>query len=170
MVHCFLSNCYLGRHSPESGCAGIHGNNRDPNCCCSSSTVLRPDDPDRHSVLAPPSGAVDSRSTEAGEILLQRGHLRFELVTTLLVPVGWRLRVDDLANDNVGRTSCIMTKPTKSPLKKAPEVEPEVRCTKYDRDNGHPGYDVVSHCRRSPGGAAPLRAVIWSRNFEARSS
>ncbi len=41
-------------------------------------------------------------SAEAGEILLQRGQPRFELATTLLVPVGWKLRVDDLANDFSG--------------------------------------------------------------------
>ncbi len=109
---------YLGRHSPGSGCAGIHCYNGVPNCRCPSSTVLRPGYPYRHPVPVPPSEAEDFGSAEAGKILLERGHPRFELATTLLAPVGWRLRVNDLANDFAGRTSHSMPEPTKSTLKK----------------------------------------------------
>ncbi len=109
---------YLGRHSPGSGCAGINGNNRIPNCRCPSSAILRLGDRDRHPVLVPPSEAVDGRSAEASEILLHRGHPRFELTATPLAPMHWRLGVDDLADDFAGRTSRSMPKPTKSTLKK----------------------------------------------------
>ncbi len=107
---------YLGRHSPGSGCAGINGNNRVPNCRCPSSAILRPGDPDRHPVPVPLSEAVDGRSTEAGEILLHRGHPRFELAATLLAPMHWGLGVDDLADGFAGRTSRSMPEPKKSTL------------------------------------------------------
>ncbi len=108
----------MGRHSPGSGCADIHGYNRIPNCRCPSSTVLRPGDSDRHPVPIPPFEVEDVRSAEAGKVLLERGLPRFELATTLLAPVGWRLWVNDFANDFAGRTSRSMPEPTKSTLKK----------------------------------------------------
>ncbi len=90
---------YWERHSPGSGCAGIHGNKRTPNCRCPSSTVLRLGDPDRHPAPVSPSKAQDVRSAEAGKVIVQRCRPRSELATTLFAPVGWRLRADDLAND-----------------------------------------------------------------------
>ncbi len=99
-------------------CAGIHGYNRVPNCRCPSSAILRPGDPDRHPVLVSSSEAVDGRSTEAGAILLQLGQPRFELAATLLAPMYWELRVDDLPDAFAGRTSRSMPEPTKSTLKK----------------------------------------------------
>ncbi len=58
--------------------------------------ITRPGDPDRHQVPVPSSEAVDGRSTEAGEILLRRGHPRFELAAALLAPMHWGLGVDHL--------------------------------------------------------------------------
>ncbi len=110
--------CYLERHSPGNGCAGINGNNRVPNCRCLSSAILRPGDPDRHPVLVPPSEAVDGRSTGSGEILLRRAHPPFQLAATLLAPMHCGLGVDDLADEFAGRTLRSMPEPTKSTLKK----------------------------------------------------
>ncbi len=75
-------------------------------------------DLDRHPVLVQPSEAVDSRSAEAGEMLLQHGHPRFQLAATLLTPMNSGLGVDDLADDPVGRTPRSMPEPTKSTLKR----------------------------------------------------
>ncbi len=83
-----------------------------------TTAILRLGHPDRHPVLVPPSEAVNDRPTEAGEILLHRGHPRFELAATLLAPMHWGLGVDDLADDFVGRTSRSVPEPTKSMLKK----------------------------------------------------
>ncbi len=128
----YLLTCYLGRHSHGSGCAGINGNNRVPNCRCPSSAILRPGDPNRHPVLVPPSEAVDGRSTEAGEILLHRGHPRFELAATLLAPMHWGLGVDDLADDFAGRTSRSMPESTKSTLEKHRSQSSKVELTAND--------------------------------------
>ncbi len=97
---------------------GIHGNNRIPKCCCPNSAILRPRNFDRHPVPVITFEAVNGQTAEADELFLQRGYPRFELATTLLAPVGWRLRVNDLANDFVVRTSRSMPEPTKSTLKK----------------------------------------------------
>ncbi len=86
LLSCSPNGSYLGRHSPGSGCEGINGNNHAPNNHCPSSAILRPDDPDRHPVLVPTSEAVDGRYTGTGGILLQLGHPRSELATTLLTP------------------------------------------------------------------------------------
>ncbi len=77
----------------------------------------RPGDSDRHLVPVPTSEAVDGRSAEAVQILLRRGHPRFELTATLLTPMNWELRVDCLTDVFVGRTSRSMPEPTKSTLK-----------------------------------------------------
>ncbi len=42
-------------------------------------------------------------AVEAGEILLQHSHPRFESAATLLMLMKWRLGVDDLANDFVAQ-------------------------------------------------------------------
>ncbi len=127
---------YLGRHSLGSGCAGIHGYNRVPNCRCPSSTIQRPGYSDRHPVPVPPSEAEDVRSAGAGKVFLERNPPRFELATTFLSPVGWRLRVNDLANDFAGRTSRSMPEPTKSTLKKhrrqSSKVESMTKCDTRD--------------------------------------
>ncbi len=53
-----------------------------------ASAILRPVYPDRHSVVVPSAEAEDVRSAKAGKVLLEHGHPRFELATTLLAPVG----------------------------------------------------------------------------------
>ncbi len=91
-----MTGLYSGRHSPGGGCAGIHVNNRVPNCRYPSSSILRPGEPDRHPMLVPPAEAEDVRPAEVDRVLLQRGHPRLELPATLLTPVGRRLRVDHI--------------------------------------------------------------------------
>ncbi len=101
----FLLTFDLGRHSPGGRCDGIDGTNRVPNCRCPIFAILRPGDAHRHVVLISPLKAVGGRSTEADEILLQRGHPRFELTATLLAPMHWVLGGDDLADDFAGKKS-----------------------------------------------------------------
>ncbi len=48
---------------------------------------MRPGYLDRPPVPVPPFKAEDVRSAEAGKVLLERGHPRFELAATLLAPV-----------------------------------------------------------------------------------
>ncbi len=122
----------LGRHSPGSGCAGINGNNRDPNCRCPSSAILRPGDPDLHPVLVTTSEALDGQSTGASHILFHRGHPRFELAATLLAPMHWGLEVDDLTVEFAGRTSRSMPEPTKSTLKKHRSQSSKMELTAKD--------------------------------------
>ncbi len=90
---------------------------------------MRLDDPDRHPNPVPKSEAVFHRSAEAGEIVLQRGHPRFELATTLPTPMDLRLGIDNLANINntfAGKTLHSMRESTKSTLKKYGRQSPKM--------------------------------------------
>ncbi len=104
--------------------------------------ILRPGEFQRRAIPVPPSEAEDFRSAEAGKVLLERGHPRFELTTTLLAPVGWRLRVDDLANSFHRQDVAQHARTNEVDAEEAPEaelegeVDDEVRHTGYDLDDG----------------------------------
>ncbi len=106
------------------------------NCRCPSSTVLCLVNHDRHPTPVLSSETEEVRSAEAGRVFLERGHPRFELATTLLVPVSGNLRVDHLANDLAGMTTCSIRKPTRSTLKKyqrqSSKVELMTKCGARD--------------------------------------
>ncbi len=126
--------CYLGRHSPGSGCAGIHENNRVPNCPFPRSAILHPGYPDPHRVRVPRSEAKDAGT---GVILIQRGHPRFELAATLLASMNWGVGVDDHMNDFASRMSSSIPKPMKSTLQKYKRRWSQWRRTVHDLDDGN---------------------------------
>ncbi len=98
---------YFERHLP--GSAGIQGNKRVLNWRCPSTAVLHPGDTDHYPVSALRMDAVDAKVCE---ILL---HPRFTQVVLHFTPIGWRLRVDDLAKEFARSTTGSMLKRTEAP-------------------------------------------------------